>query len=54
MKKYSIQVEVTSLYPSCVRLRSILGRGDNIVWLAVEVGSVDDGTALDKEPPSTT
>jgi len=43
-------------YTSCGRLRSILGRGDIMVWLVVEIGSDEDGTAAaaDKEPPSTT
>jgi len=42
-------------YTSCGRLRSMLGRGDIMVWLVVEAGSEEGCTAAaDKELPSTT
>jgi len=46
--------QVLLSYTSCGRLRSMLGRGDIMVWLVVEAGSAEDCTAGDKELPSTT
>jgi len=43
-------------YTSCGRLRNMLGRGDIMLWVVVEVCSAEDWwpAAVDRELPSTT